>query len=93
MEKKVRAHVIITGRVQGVFFRYETMQAAQERNIFGWVRNRQDRSVEALFEGAQANVVAMLEWCKKGPPLANVKQVQVEWEDFAGEFSRFEITS
>ncbi|MBL7180692.1 MAG: acylphosphatase [Pseudomonadota bacterium] len=92
MEKKVRAHVIITGRVQGVFFRYATMQAAEERGVFGWVKNLRNGSVEALFEGSQENVVSMLEWCKQGPPLANVKHVEVEWEEFAGEFSRFEIT-
>ena len=91
MGKKVRAHVIISGRVQGVFFRVETQRAAQGNGVFGWVRNRRDRTVEALFEGSEDNIVRMLEWCKKGPALADVKHVEVEWEAFQDEFNDFEI--
>ncbi|MBU0988250.1 MAG: acylphosphatase [Proteobacteria bacterium] len=92
MEKKIRAHVIIAGRVQGVFFRLETQRAAQINGVFGWVKNRRDGAVEALFEGDKENVVRMLEWCKKGPPLANVMHVDVDWEDYQGEFEDFKIT-
>lgn len=92
MEKKVRAHVIISGRVQGVFFRLETRYAADRYGVFGWVRNKRDRTVEAVFEGDEKNVLSILEWCKQGPPVAKVKNVDVKWEDYRGEFKSFEIT-
>jgi acylphosphatase len=92
MENKVRAHAIISGRVQGVFFRVETKHAADGFGVFGWVRNRRDRTVEALFEGDQDRVDAVLEWCKEGPPHAQVSDVNVNWEEYTGEYSGFEIT-
>lgn len=92
MEKKTRAHAIISGRVQGVFFRWETKRAADGFGVFGWVRNKRDGTVEALFEGLEENVMSILEWCKKGPPIARVTDVDVRWEDYRGEFSSFEIT-
>ena len=92
MENKVRAHAIISGRVQGVFFRVETKHAADGFGVFGWVRNRRDRTVEALFEGDQDRVDAVLEWCKEGPPHAQVSDVKIDLEDYTGEFSGFEIT-
>ena len=92
MEKKVRAHTIISGRVQGVFFRVETKRAADGFGVFGWVKNRSDGTVEALFEGDQGRVDAMLEWCQEGPAHAQVSDVKVEWEDYAGEFTTFDIT-
>lgn len=92
MEEKVRAHAVISGRVQGVFFRLETKHAAEGYGVFGWVRNRRDGTVEAVFEGSEKNVMSILEWCKKGPPIAKVSRVDVEWEDYIGEFNSFEIT-
>ncbi len=91
MEKKVRAHVIITGRVQGVYYRMETKRAADKHNTLGWVRNRSDGTVEALFEGDKTEVDSTIEWCRSGPSLAQVGNVDVEWEDYANEFDRFEI--
>jgi len=91
MEEKVRARAVISGRVQGVFFRLETKRAADGFGVFGWVRNRRDGTVEAVFEGSKQNVMSILEWCKKGPPIAKVYNVDAEWEDYIGEFSRFEI--
>ena len=92
MENKVRAHAVISGRVQGVFFRVETKRAADGFGVFGWVRNRRDGTVEALFEGDQDRVDGVLEWCKEGPAHAQVFDVKVDWEDYAGEFSAFDVT-
>ncbi len=84
MENKVRAHAIISGRVQGVFFRVETKRAADGFGVSGWVRNRRDGTVEALFEGDQDRVDAVLEWCKEGPAHARVSDVNVDWENTRG---------
>ena len=89
MSKKVRAHAIISGRVQGVFFRMETKRAADNCEVFGWVRNRRDGTVEAVFEGNEKNVSSILEWCKKGPRLADVEKVDVKLEDHKGEYYEF----
>jgi acylphosphatase len=88
---KVRAHAIISGRVQGVFFRAETKNEADHNKLTGWVRNRSDGTVEAVFEGDQDQVIATLEWCKKGSPLARVSKVDITWKDYRGENSSFEI--
>ncbi len=92
MEKKVRARAVISGRVQGVFFRLETQRAAEGHGVFGWVRNKRDGNVEAVFEGSEKSVMSILEWCKKGPPIARVTNVDVTWEDYIGEFSSFDVT-
>jgi len=92
MKKKLRAHVIISGRVQGVFFRMETKQAANRLGCYGWVRNKLDGTVEAIFEGNEESVKSSLEWCKDGPPHAKVTNIDVKWEDHTGEFQGFEIT-
>jgi len=89
---KVRAHVIIEGRVQGVFFRAHTQDEARRRNVMGWVKNRYDGGVEAVFEGEKEDVQSLIEWCHVGPPYARVTNVKVEWEDYLGEFSDFSIT-
>lgn len=90
--KNVRSHVRIDGRVQGVCFRMDTRRAALDRNLTGWVKNLPDGGVEAVFEGAEADVKSMLKWCKIGPPLAHVRETAAEWEPCTGEFDTFEIT-
>jgi len=92
MKKQVSAHANISGRVQGVFFRAETRRAAERFGVFGWVRNRPDGTVEAVFEGEQQAVDTVLAWCQEGPNLAVVEDVEVRWQDYAGEFERFDIT-
>ncbi len=92
MENKVSAHAIISGRVQGVFFRAETQRVAERFGVVGWVRNRPDGTVEAVFEGEQKAVDAVLVWCKEGPNLAVVDKVKVKWQDYSGEFSSFDVT-
>jgi acylphosphatase len=70
--------VIVSGRVQGVFFRASCAQEARTRGLAGWVRNRPDGAVEAVFEGTEAQVEAMVAWCRLGPPSARVDAVSVE---------------
>ena len=92
MENKKRAHVIISGRVQGVFFRMETQKAAQLYGVSGWVRNKSDGTVEAMFEGDEKSVDLILEWCSKGSSPAKVEKTDINWKDYTGEFDEFKIT-
>lgn len=71
-----RVRLRIHGRVQGVFFRAWTAQEAASRNLSGWVRNRSDGTVEALFAGDEAAVEAMIEACRQGPPAARVTRIE-----------------
>ena len=73
-ERRLRA--IVAGRVQGVWFRAWTAEEARDLGIDGWVRNRRDGSVEAVFAGAAADVEAMLALCRRGPPLARVERIE-----------------
>ncbi len=88
---KARVHVYIGGTVQGVFFRYHTQEMAKRVGVSGWVRNLRDGRVEAVFEGERKDVDRMVEFCRKGPPSANVKHVEVKPEGYKGEFSGFEV--
>ncbi len=87
----LRAHAIIHGRVQGVFFRASTRDEALRINVGGWVSNLPDGSVEALFEGETLKVEEILGWCHKGPSGARVSSVDISFEPYKGEFKRFEI--
>jgi acylphosphatase len=82
---RVRAHVRVTGYVQGVFFRSETRARARGRGLAGWVRNAADGTVEAVFEGTRDAVDSLVRWCEEGPRGARVDDVRVEWEDPRGE--------
>jgi len=88
---KTRGHVVITGRVQGVFFRASTAEKADELGLTGWVKNTAEGCVEAVFEGDEPAVNKMLAWCRKGPALAHVTKVQATMEPFSGEFEKFSI--
>jgi len=83
----VRVRVVVTGRVQGVFFRDSCRDRAQSERVAGWVRNRMDGAVEAEFEGPSAAVDRMIEWCRTGPPRARVEAVDVTRIEAAGERS------
>lgn len=91
MDKK-RVRVLIKGRVQGVFFRAYTRDAAIEAGVKGWVRNLADGRVEALFEGDSADVDRMVAWCRDGSPLSRVEAVEVHEEVYQGDHDRFEIS-
>lgn len=86
-----RVRLRISGLVQGVFFRESTRRQADSLDIRGWVRNQPDGSVEALFEGDSGKVERLIEWAKRGPIGAEVDEVEVTEEPYAGEFSRFSI--
>ena len=88
---KIRAHIFISGRVQGVFFRVETRDEATKRNVTGWVRNTYGDRVEAIFEGEKENVEKVIEFCKHGPLGARVIKVDVQWKEYTGEFENFKI--
>jgi len=91
MSDHVGMHVIISGRVQGVFFRVETQRAARRLGVTGWVRNLPDGTVEAVLEGSRGQVNAMLDWCRQGPPSARVDDLRVQEQPATGEFEGFEI--
>ncbi len=91
MKDKTRVHVVIFGRVQGVFFRLETKQIADSVNVSGWVKNNRDGTVEAVFEGEKEAVESVVKWCKKGPPHSRVSRVDLVTEDYKGEYEGFDI--
>jgi len=86
-----RAHLFISGRVQGVFFRANTRDEARRLGLVGWVRNLPDGRVEAVVEGEEGKIKELIAWCHEGPPGAVVRGVEVRWEAFRGEFSDFTI--
>lgn len=88
---KVRAHVFVSGRVQGVFFRSETRCEAERRSVAGWVRNTFDGRVEAVFEGQKEDVEKLIAFCQRGPPGAKVIKVDSRWKEYTGEFRDFKI--
>jgi len=88
---KVRAHVFISGRVQGVFFRSETVYEAKQLGVTGWIRNILDGRVEAVFEGEEENVKKLVGFCKRGPLGARVTDVDIIWENYTSEFRNFEV--
>lgn len=87
----VRVHLIISGEVQGVFFRSNTMDRAVRLGLKGWVRNLPDSRVECVAEGEKENVERMIEFCREGPPGSRVENVEIKWGEFRNEFRGFEI--
>lgn len=87
----VRAHVMIQGRVQGVGYRAATWDTAVLLKLKGWVRNRRDGYVEAVFEGSANQVEEMIRWCHRGPPTAQVSDIQVTYES-PENLKTFQIT-
>lgn len=91
MADKARIHVLIEGRVHGVFFRASTRDEARARGLAGWVRNLADGRVEALFEGERRVLENMLAWCRQGPPYAYVDHLEVEWLPYLGDLADFRV--
>lgn len=87
---ETRAHVFVSGRVQGVAYRANTRDTAREIGVGGWVQNLNDGRVEAVFEGKEGDVERMVEWCHDGSPAAAVESVDVEYGDPEG-LSGFEV--
>ncbi len=88
---QARAMICFKGRVQGVWFRAYTKQQADQHKVCGWVRNRLDGSVEALFEGVESDVKTVIAACQNGPPSARVEETELSWQQATGEFSQFDI--
>ncbi len=86
-----RAQIIITGRVQGVFFRDYTRENAMKFGLIGWVKNLADGNVEVVVEGEEDKIDMLIELLKKGPPAARVKDVKVIWQKPDNEFDDFSI--
>jgi acylphosphatase len=84
MSDRIRAHVFVSGRVQGVYYRATTRERAREEGVDGWVKNLDDGRVEAVFEGDRSAVEAMVEWCHTGSPSARVEGVEAEYGDPTG---------
>ena len=87
----MQAHLNIYGQVQGVFFRRNAKDEADRLGITGWVRNDRDGSVEVMAVGPQDKLEKFLVWCKKGPPLAQVENVELDWTDQEEDFDAFEV--
>ena len=86
---KVRARILVSGKVQGVFFRQSILLEAQSLEITGWVRNLIDGRVEAIFEGEEHEVKMLVNYCRQGPSAAKVTNLDVTYGRFKGEFSSF----
>jgi acylphosphatase len=89
--KKVRAHLLISGIVQGVAFRYYTQDIAQNLGVKGWVRNCWDGKVEIVVEGEEGKVKKLINWCYQGPGSAIVEKIDIEWGKYIGEINSFGI--
>ena len=86
-----RIRIIVTGKVQGVFFRQALKVMAKKNNVFGWVKNLKDGRVEAVLEGDEEKVSRLVEWAHGGPANARVEDVEILNEKFSGEFSKFDV--
>ena len=91
MNAAARARMVVNGIVQGVAFRASAQAEAERLGLSGWVRNLPDGRVELLAEGPRARVESLLAWCWRGPPLARVSDVQVDWSGPQGDLQGFEI--
>jgi acylphosphatase len=86
-----QVHVLVRGRVQGVFFRASTQREARRLGLTGWVKNRPDGPVEIFAEGEEDELKELIAWANKGPSAARVDRVEVRWRGFAGDLSEFRI--
>ena len=87
--ERARVHLLVSGIVQGVSFRFYTVEEARRLGVAGWVRNLADGRVEALAEGDRAALERLLAFCRRGPPAAQVDDVEATWRAFAGDLGPF----
>jgi acylphosphatase len=90
---KTLAHVFVTGKVQGVYFRQNTQMVAMKYGAAGWVRNLPDGRVEAVIEGDEEAVKMVVDWCRHGPSAARVDAIDIKYEIYTGKFASFEVVS
>lgn len=88
---KERVHIIVRGRVQGVFYRARTKEKAIELELNGWVKNRIDGTVEIVAEGRKESLERLVDWSRHGPKHACVTRIEVKWEPFVDEFTYFTV--
>ncbi|TFH18277.1 MAG: acylphosphatase [Lentisphaerales bacterium] len=88
---KKRAHLEVSGRVQGVCFRFETVEQAERLGLVGWVRNTTGGNVAIVAEGEEKDLSDLAEWCHKGPSMAQVTNVSLDFSEATGEFRTFTI--
>ncbi len=88
---QARAHLIIKGIVQGVFYRAFTRDIATQLGLKGWARNLPNGNVEALFEGDKEEVEQAIRQCSMGPPGSRVDGIDVEWKDYQGDLKDFQV--
>jgi len=91
MIETLRVHLYVSGIVQGVFFRAYTQDIAQSLGLTGWVKNLRDGRVEITAEGSRNKIEKLIQWCSKGPPGAEVEDVDINWETVTNEFREFRI--
>lgn len=89
---QIRVHVLISGYVQGVAFRWNTRHKAQELGLSGWVKNLWDGRVEAVFEGPETAVHEAVAWCRHGERPARVENIEIKYSEATGEFKNFRVT-
>jgi acylphosphatase len=90
-KERARLHLVISGRVQGVGFRFSAYDEAKDLALAGWVRNLMGGEVEIVAEGRQENLQMLAAWAHLGPPSAHVTEVREDWLEFTGEFTEFRI--
>ena len=86
-----RIHLIVSGTVQGVFYRANAKKVASGLGLKGWIRNLQDGNVEVLAEGRKPALDRLIEFCRKGPEGASIDNIEIEWDKFRNEFGSFEV--
>lgn len=91
MENQGRVHLLVSGRVQGVYFREHTRRKASELALSGWVKNLPDGRVEIVAEGNKEDVKKLIEFAEKGSLFARVSGLEIEWEDYEGDFRNFKV--
>lgn len=89
---KIRVHILVSGRVQGVYYRQFTLKTASELGVKGWVKNLMDGKVEAVFEGDSEAVYKLVNYCRKGPSFASVTHLELTEETYKNEFEKFRVT-
>ena len=89
--RNIRAHLFVSGRVQGVWYRGSTKQQADDLGLTGWVRNCESGQVEIVVEGADDAVDKLIAWCRAGPSMARVTDVHIDFEGYSGEFVGFRV--
>jgi acylphosphatase len=90
-ENNIRAHIVVNGKVQGVYFRQNTQRVCSRYGVTGWISNQADGSVETVLEGDRDSVEKVIEWCKVGPPNARVEEFDLRYDRYTGEFQGFKI--